>query len=683
MLTKNIIIILSIIVIILIILTLYLLYNENTNRINIMNSTNQIVLYNKKEKFDYINGSYINASLPLPLPSPIFKFDPNNMSNITFTGGTPLMKTDIQTNFNYVTFNNTFYGVSSSSITSADNRNITFECVFRYTGGTGVILANIGQRQINTGWHNSFIEVSEINGENCILIGMWPMQNNVPPNNSTIPNINLGKVDVNTWYQVILWGNTQTVFGILNSYTESFITSGFVKIVPKNPQDTNRLYLLGIGCTDGTNLDRLLYAWDILNTTITGFIGDISYINVYNGVLYINSITRSKPVPIKISNVNYKIINPPEEKRSYSTIYCGPECISLGKLYVCNYSMLDTGSAWSAANNFPEEKSAVVLGLSNMLPWGSRQMTPNNNWNNSAKWIGGSPKFSTTGGVPADTYFFSKKITIADPAKINKAIFYIIADDNCDIYLNNVKINNISIGGGHAPDWLSTEIIINNTNFIAGENTFMFELNNTGGNAGLLAQLIITYYSGSGDAIKRDIYQTDSTWSYYGTVNPNFRDYIQLDLETQINVSGVVIQGRKLRSSEVAKQIITSYNVSYLGEDDKWLYVNDNSGIPNEFKIDPSLYFTNSNYKYISVFNNSIVARYIKIIPLSSYGFISGRFGILTKVPEPTLFVETKLQYIIPTITIGEIPESNLLPIINNLNKNVDNNLQKIINKYL
>ena len=670
MLTKNIIIILTIIVIILILLTLYLLYNENTNRMNIINSTNQIMLYNKKENFDYINSRYATAALPLPLPSPIFKFDPNDMSNITFTGGTPLMETDDQTNFNYVNFNNTFYGVSSSSITTADNKNITIECVFRYTGGTGVILANIGQRQINTGWHDSFIEVSEIDGVNYLLVGMWQMHG------SAKPHINLGKVDVNTWYQVILWGSTQNVFSILNTISQSFISSGFVNIVPKNPQASNFQYFLGIGTTDATNLAGI-------GNQITGFVGEISYINVYKGIFYINSITKSKPVSIKISNVNYKIINPPEANRSYSTIFCGPECISNNKLYVCNYSMLDTKQGWSGAQNFPAENSAVVLGPVGMSPWLKCHMTPgddpswtanNATWNSSAKWIGGAPNFVT--GVPATKYFFTKKITIVDPAKIYKAIFYIIADDNCDIYLNNVKINYLLVKHGWGTSNSSTAIIINNTNFIAGENTFLFEVNNTGGPAGLLAQLIITYYSGSGNTT--DIYQTDSSWSYYGTVNPNFIDYIQLDLETPISVSGVVIQGRT-----DMQQIITSYNVSYLGDDDTWVYVNDNNGKTKKFTIDPSIYFTNVKHKYTNVFNNSIVTRYIKIIPLSSFGWISARVGVLTFVPEPTLFVETKLQYDEPTITMGEIPESNLLPIINDLNKNVETNLKAIINKYL
>jgi hypothetical protein len=637
---------------------------------NNINSTNQIVSYNKKENFGYINGRYTTGSLPLPLPLPIFKFDANDMSNIIFTGGVPLMETDQQTQYNYINVNNTFYGVSNTSITNADNKNITIECVFRYTGGTGVILSNLGQRQINTGYHASFIEVSEIDGENCILVGMFQMHG------SAKPHINLGKVNVNTWYQVILWGSTQNVFSILNTISQSYISSGFVSIVPQNPQSSKLQYFLGIGTTDSTNLAGI-------NNQITGFVGEISYINVYKGNLYINSIAKSKPVPITIQNVNYKIINPPEANRSYSTLFCGPECILNNKLYVSNYSMLDTNGSWSAFKNFPIENSAVVLGPVGMSPWLKCHMTPNDDpswtannatWSTNAKWIGGSRDFITS--VPAAKYFFSKKIIIADPDKIYKAIFYITVDDNCDVYLNNVKVNYILVTGGFGTSRSSTAIIINNTNFIAGENTFIFEVNNTGGTSGLLAQLIITYYSGSDKST--DVYQTDSTWSYYGTINPSFRDYIQLDLETPINVSGIIIQGRT-----DMQQIITSYTVSYLGDDDTWIYVNDNNGKPNEFIISPSIYFTNVKHKYISVFNKSIVARYIKIIPLSSFGWSSARVGILTLVPEPTLFVETKLQYIEPTITMGEIPESNLLPIINDLNKNVETNLNTIINKYL
>ena len=670
MLTKNIIIVLSIIVIILILLTFYLLYNENTNRMNIMNSTNQIVLYNKKENFEYTNSRYTNSTLPLPLPSPIFKFDPDDLSNITFTGTVPSMETDEQINFNYVNFNNTFYGISSAAIANADNTNITIECVFRYTGGTGVILTNLGQRPINTGWHNSFIEVSEIDGVNYLLVGMLAMHG------SAKPHINLGKVNVNTWYQVILWGTTKYVFSILNTISQSFISSGYVTIMPKNPKSSNLQYFLGIGTTDSTNLVGI-------GNQITGFVGEISYINVYNGVFHINSITRSKPVPIKINNVNYKIINPPEANRSYSTLFCKPDCIYENKVYVCNYSMLDTNEGWRAAQNFPAEKSVVVLGSIGIAPWYICHRTPNDDpswtannatWNSKVKWIGGDLKFIKE--VAVGKYFFSKKITIEDPAKIYKAIFYIIVDNNCDVYLNNIKVNYILVTGGWGSSASSTAIIINNTNFIAGENTFMFEVNNSGGSAGLLAELIITYYSGSGNTV--DIYQTDASWSYYGTINPNFRDYIQLDLETPINVSGIVIQGRN-----DMQEIITSYNVSYLDNDETWVYINDNNDKPKIFTINPSAYLTNSRYKYNNIFSNSILARYIKIIPLSSFGWISARVGILTLEPEPTLFVETELKYIVPVVTMTEIPDSNLLPIINNLNKNVENNLKTIINKYL
>jgi len=228
----------------------------------------------------------------------IFTFDSNDMKNITFTftGGEvpqPVMKKDI---FNYVTFNNTFYGVSSNPIIFANNTNITIECVFRYTGGTGVILANIGQRQINTGWHDSFIEVSAINGENCILVGMWPMHLSNKPNN----NINLGKLTINTWYQVILSGSNTKVSGVLNTISQSNIKSGSIDIKPQNPQFYQLYYYLGIGCTDSTSLYKMS------NSTITGFVGDISYINVYNGVKNVDAITRKLATPLSTNYFQLK-----------------------------------------------------------------------------------------------------------------------------------------------------------------------------------------------------------------------------------------------------------------------------------------------------------------------------------------------------------------------------------------
>ena len=86
-------------------------------------------------------------------------------------------------------------------------------------------------------------------------------------------------------------------------------------------------------------------------------------------------------------------------------------------------------------------RPAVLLGPPNTTTWGAWRMTPTNNptWNSSVNLIGGS---NTSGlfVVPPGTYYYGKTITLTDPTKISNAIFYIIADDNCNVYLNNVNI---------------------------------------------------------------------------------------------------------------------------------------------------------------------------------------------------------------------------------------------------
>jgi hypothetical protein len=241
-------------------------------------------------------------TIEVPIPKLIFKFDSNNLSNITFYNtatnaqvNAPQTQTDTN-NFKYINFNNTIHGINSNPLLEADNKNITIECVFKYNGKTGSILNNIGQNKNNVRHYNdSFIEVANVNGIDSLLVGMFPMH-------QTSQNINLGPVNANTWYQVILKGSATSISGSLNSVAQSNISFGNVYTVATNPKDANLPYYLSFG------------APMIANTltggptgTVNGFTGYISYINVYSGNFSVNPIQFIKDTIQIIPNNIYQL----------------------------------------------------------------------------------------------------------------------------------------------------------------------------------------------------------------------------------------------------------------------------------------------------------------------------------------------------------------------------------------
>jgi hypothetical protein len=244
---------LIIIVIILILITLYLLYIKSDT---IFNKNNNI-LYNENENFAYDKEKFTG----LPVPEPRFKFDPNNLSNVIFNNNPnigPIKKLDNNNGYPYIEFNgntntiNNLYAVTNNPIKKADNTalvntDITIECIFQYTGGTGTILSGLGSPEINSGWHQSYIEVYPYNGSNCLLLGMTHMHQD--KTKIIFPLI------MNTWYQVILKGSLTRVSAVLNSITQSNITpitSSFFE--PSSGIVSPSSYHLGIGAKDSTSL---------------------------------------------------------------------------------------------------------------------------------------------------------------------------------------------------------------------------------------------------------------------------------------------------------------------------------------------------------------------------------------------------------------------------------------------
>ena len=163
--------------------------------------------------------------------------------------------------------------------------------------------------------------------------------------------------------------------------------------------------------------------------------------------------------------------------------------------------------------------NSVELGLPGMVPWGKCNMTllPNKQWINNTKWIGGS--MSWIDRIDPGTYYFTKTIIVIDPSKIKDAIFYIISDDECNVYLNDIKINNMIISQGWGEGRVANLFIVDTKNFAKGINEFMFENFNKGylpKKSGLLVNLIITYKTEK----TPDIYKTDNSWIYYNKVRP-------------------------------------------------------------------------------------------------------------------------------------------------------------------
>ena len=147
-------------------------------------------------------------------------------------------------------------------------------------------------------------------------------------------------------------------------------------------------------------------------------------------------------------------------------------------------------------------------------------------------------------------------------------------------------------------------------------------------------------------------------WTAKNNENINNK-WLQIDLGSLINVVGIVTQGRgpgikkKLNDlNTFGGESVTSYKVIYTDKNTPtdWKLVDNGKVFIGNTNENPPVY-TNAlqnNKKIGNVFTEQIQARYIRIIPVSSYKFVSMRAGILV---ETDSIIINNIPYLIKLIT--------------------------------
>jgi hypothetical protein len=165
----------------------------------------------------------------------------------------------------YFTFNGSNQTVYTpdmiSLFNSPVNENLTLEAWVRTSSDNGVVVSEQGNSPINSGWHDSQLEI--VSGS--LHVRVWTL----PPE----PNLTVGSVTRNQWQQYVMTFNaaTSTLTGYINGSTTASATS----ISRLSPQEGNApqlyyelMYQDGTSMGDGSSLS-----------------GDWSVFKVYNRAL--------------------------------------------------------------------------------------------------------------------------------------------------------------------------------------------------------------------------------------------------------------------------------------------------------------------------------------------------------------------------------------------------------------
>ena len=147
------------------------------------------------------------------------------------------------------------YTLTQTNLYSQFPSSSTSMFIWAYSSAAGNIVSELGQTTINTGWHDSNIE---INSSGVVSMSVW--------HGSLANRVTSSAINFNTWYQLGWTYNGTTFTGYINGV--SFGTTTFTR------QRNGSAIYYTIGAPDGTNMGTFSY-WN----------GRFSNFSVYNRAL--------------------------------------------------------------------------------------------------------------------------------------------------------------------------------------------------------------------------------------------------------------------------------------------------------------------------------------------------------------------------------------------------------------
>ena len=173
----------------------------------------------------------------------------------------------------YFTFNGSTQTVYTptmfSLFNSPINENVTLEAWVRTSSDNGVVVSEQGNSPINTGWHDSQIEIVSGN----LRVGIYTA--------AGLANLLVGAVTRNRWQQYVMTFNATT--GVLSGYINGSTTasaSGISRLSPQNYSQPQLYY-------------ELMYPDSTSLGDGSGLAGSWSIFRVYNRALTPNEIMQN------------------------------------------------------------------------------------------------------------------------------------------------------------------------------------------------------------------------------------------------------------------------------------------------------------------------------------------------------------------------------------------------------
>jgi hypothetical protein len=365
-----------------------------------------------------------------------------------------------------------------------------------------------------------------------------------------------------------------------------------------------------------------------------------------------------------VGDTTYKIINPPEANRTFSSCYGGDGtgCIVSGSNH--RLSMIDTQQGWSSSSpdttnswiqmdlgGSPPTISGIVMqgrgdsALQFVLSYNVSYSNDNTNFKTMDNtFVNDTTATSSNGFTPT-------KYTTDYNTKFGK------------IFTDPITARYIRIIPKSYYNWMTLRVgVLETPTLLVGGTTYNIinpptanrkfsscykdGLNNTNLNCTTIPGLDFRLSA------------IDSTqwWASNSSNTSDNSNWIQMDLGSSPPVvSGIVMQGRG-----DAQQFVTSYNVRYSNDDsndDK--FTTKDGTFVNDDITNPTIYTRDLNTKFGKIFTSPITARYIRIIPKSFHNWVSLRVGVLVLpttqtttpyVPTTTPYVPTTTPYV-PTTT--------------------------------